>query len=198
VTDTFTPADVQQTPWWRSGKIVVVGIFAGLLVGGYFYIQTVPPAWLRAFGAEIATRAAADPNPPQIEDAREASPRMPVDNPRICFARVVRTPWDRVVFVTYDQGKTLAEHPTLSKATWDARDAAQRQLIADDRYQLIVLLKDNTVIDSQLFYTFWADLSGLARTDGFLPDDAIFQSQSLAGRYVLAPVPNAKLEDCPK
>jgi hypothetical protein len=186
--------------WWRSGKAVVFVIALTMLVGGFFYRATVPPPWMRAFGEEIALRASADPDAPQPDDAREASPRGLADNPYICFARVATMPWDKVVFITYDQAKRgLAGHPTVGGAAWDAaaRTAAQTQLAADDRYQLVVLMNADQVIDRQLFYTFWADLSGLARPEGFTPEDAIFTAASVGGRYVLVPAPTVTLADCP-
>jgi len=185
-------------PWWRSGKIVVVGILAALTVGWWFYRQTVPPTWLRAFAADIALRASADPNPPEVEDAREASPRGLADNPYICLSRLVPPPWDRIVFVTHEQGKTLGAHPVLGDATWPgAISGVQSRLTADDRYQLVVLMNGDEVRDAQLFFTFWADLSGLARPEGFEPETAIFTAASLQGRYVLAAAPNATRADCP-
>jgi hypothetical protein len=186
-------------PWWRSGKIVVVGIVAALMVGWFFYRQTVPPTWLRAFAADIALRASADPNPPEIEDAREASPRGQADNPYICVSRLVPPPWDRIVLVTHEQGKTLSAHPVLGGAKWpDSVGDVQSRLTADDRYQLVVLMDGETVRDAQLFFTFWADLSGLARPEGFGPENAIFTAASLQGRYVLAAAPGVTRADCPK
>lgn len=186
------------TQWWRSGKGVIVFIVAGLLVGGYFYMGTVPPSWLRAFGAEIALRATADPQATAPEDTREASPRGLADNPLICLANIARQPWDRAVFVTYAQSKALPEHPVLSKADWPDRAAKQGQLAADDRYQLIVLLKDGRVVNAEFFFTFWADLAGASRPEGYGPEDAIFTAESHAGHYVLSVAPNASLDACPK
>ncbi len=177
---------------------MIIFIVLGLLVGGYFYVGTVPPSWLRAFGAEIALRAAADPQAAEPEDTREETPRGLADNPLICLANIATQPWDRVVFVTYDQGKALAEHPILSKVEWSERGGKQAQLMADDRYQLVVLLKDGKVITSEFFFTFWADLAALSRPEGFTPDDAIFVAESHAGHYVLNAAPNASLSACPK
>ncbi|MDX2142813.1 MAG: hypothetical protein SFV19_05635 [Rhodospirillaceae bacterium] len=198
---TNDPSATMPAPWWRSGKLVVLGLALALIVGWFFYRATVPPPWMRAFGEEIATRAAADPEAPLPEDTREATPRGPVDNPLICFARAAKLPWDRVVFVTHAQAKTgLADHPTLGGEAWAeaARTAAATQLAADDRYQLIVLMNAGSVVDRQLFYTFWGDLSALARPEGFTPETAIFTAASRGGRYVLAVAAAATPADCPK
>ncbi|MBL8642440.1 MAG: hypothetical protein JNK21_00795 [Rhodospirillaceae bacterium] len=186
-----------RAPWWRSGKIVVAGIALSLLIGGYFYRETVPPAWLRAFGAEIALRAAADPSAPLPEDTREASPRGQADNPLICLARIATQSWDRAVFVTTAQAASLTDNPVLAAADWPGRDGARAQLSADDRYQLIILLRENAVIDTQVFFTFWADLSGIARAEGFTPETAVFTAESHAGHYVLNAAA-ASLDSCPK
>lgn len=197
MSDIAAPMAEQPAPWWRSGKIVVLGIAVALVIGWFFYRQTVPPAWLHDFGADIALRASADPDAAPPVDAREETPRGLADNPLICMKNLVQTPWDRVVFVTFAQAKTLDAHPTLSNARWSGLAAAQRQLGADDRYQLVVLLNANAVIDSQVFFTFWADLSGLARSEGFTPETAIFTARSLGGHYVLEPAPGASLASCP-
>jgi hypothetical protein len=188
------------TPWWQSGKVVIIFIALGLAVASYFYAKTVPPTWLHDFGADIALRALADPNAAEPEDSREATPRGLADNPLICVARVIPQPWDRIVFVTHEQGKTLSQHVVLGKARWvdDSIDSLQAQLAADDRYQLVVLMNGDQVRDAQMFFTFWADLSGLARPEGFAPDDAIFTAASLQGRYVLSVAPNVTKADCPK
>ncbi|MSO97889.1 MAG: hypothetical protein EXR11_06690 [Rhodospirillaceae bacterium] len=187
-------------PLWRSGKAVVFVITAVLVFGSYFYEKTVPPAWLRAFAADMALRAAADPNPPLPEDTRQASPRGLADNSLICMVNAMSWPWDRVVFVTHAQGKSLSTHPVLATAKWTNSTLADTQtlLSADDRYQLIVLLQGNAVLDSQIFYTFWADLSALAQPEGFGRENAIFTAESRGGRYVMATAMNATLDTCPK
>jgi hypothetical protein len=188
------------TPWWQSGKVVIVFIALGLAIASYFYAKTVPPTWLHDFGADIALRAVADPNATEPEDSREASPRGLTDNPLICATRLIPQPWERIVFVTHEQGKTLNQHPVLGKAQWvdNSIGSLQSQLMADDRYQLVVLMNGDQVRDAQMFFTFWADLSGLARPEGFTPDEAIFTAASLQGRYVLSVAPNVTKADCPK
>ena len=188
------------SPWWRSGKLVVLGLAATIAIGWFFYRQTLPPTWLHEFGSDISLRASADPNAPLPEDAREATPRGLADNSLICAASVIPQPWDRIVFVTHEQGKTLQEHPVLGSAQWadGALAATQARLIADERYQVVALLDGNTVRDAQIFFTFWADLSGLARPEGFDQNDAIFTAASVQGRYVLSQAPQATLADCPK
>ena len=87
----------------------------------------------------------------------------------------------------------------LGKARWvdNSIGSLQSQLVADDRYQLVVLMNGDQVREVQMFFTFWADLSGLARPEGFMPSDAIFTAASLQGRYVLNVAPNAMKADCP-
>jgi hypothetical protein len=191
------PTPGQHVPWWRTGRGVIAVIALGLAIGGFFYLKTLPPAWLRAFGAEIALRAAADPNAALPTDTREASPRGLADNPLICLGRIAKQDWDRVVFVTHEQGKSLTEHPVLAEADWPKREADRVQLVADDRYQLVVLMRGSTVVDSQFFFTFWANLSALARAEGFSRDTAIFTAESHAGTYVLS-ASSATLDACPK
>lgn len=181
----------------RNGRLAVLVFATGIAGVLATYLFTLPEPWLRAFGEEIARRAAADPNPPLPEDTRQATPRAPVDNPYICLASVIARPWERAVVVRHDT--PLDQVPLVAQAQWneDERRAAAALLASDDRYQFIVLIDGGRVVDHQLFYTFWGDLSALARPEGFTPDTAIFTAQSLGGNYVLAVAEGATRADCP-
>jgi len=180
----------------RSGKIAVLAIAALLVFILIGYRYTLPDRWLRAFAEQIAMRAALDPNPPIPDDTRQASDRIPADNPLICMRDLPAGDWDTIVFVK--NGQRIADHPVLNPAAWDDRAETERLLASDDRYQMIVLLKDKAVIDHELFFTFWGDLSALTRPEGFTRDTAIFTAASLGGRYVLSLADGAQPSDCPK
>ena len=178
-----------QSPWPRlpNGTLLIVGLVVVLVAGWFFYRTTIPAAWLRDFGAAIALHASAD-NAPTPEDTRQATPRGTSSSPYICVARAIRLDWDRMVVLT----PSAHDAPVLAGADWSQLDAKhsldqlERELTRDPRYQAIVLLKDNHVIAAELFYTFWADLSALARPDGFGRDDAVFTAKVQNGTYVLA------------
>ncbi|MDX2221511.1 MAG: hypothetical protein SFV21_02110 [Rhodospirillaceae bacterium] len=191
-------ADAAPRPGRRTGRLAVIVFALGIAVVLAMYLFTLPEPWLRAFAAEIAARAAADPNPPLPEDTRQATPRAAVDNPLICLANVIDRPWERAVIVMHDT--PLADVPVIAAAAWsdDVRAAAAAQLASDDRYQLIVLVDGGRVVDHQLFYTFWGDLRALARPEGFTPDTAIFTAQSLGGSYKLSVADGATASDCPR
>lgn len=180
-----------------SGKIAVLGMAAALAFIGVGYIYTLPTRWLRAFAEEIALRAALDPNPPLADDTRQESKRVPADNPLICMARLPIDAWDRLVVVTSAQ--KIADHPVLGPAKWDPADRAETEklLPSDNRYQMLVVMKDGAVIDHEMFYTFWGDLTALTRPDGFTRDTAIFTAASRGGIYILTPA-EASPADCPK
>ncbi len=156
----------------------------------------IPPVWLHDLAADIALRAEADANAPLPEDSRQASPRGLADSPYVCVAKLVTQPWDRIVFVTAAQD--MRTHPVLTAAKWpgDAIDDVATELAKDKRYQLVVLLKDNTVVDAQKFFTFWANLEGVARAEGFTPADAIFTAASKDGVYVVSLAENAPADAC--
>jgi len=179
-----------------TGTLLVIGLGLVLLVGWFGYKPMIPPVWLHALAADIALRAAADPNAPLPEDSRQATPRGLADSPYICVAKLVTQPWDRIVVVTANQD--LRSHPVLTTAKWagDGMDDVAAKLATDKRYQLFVLLKDNAVIDAQLFYTFWADLEGVARPDGFTPAEAVFTAASKGGVYVVSLAENAPRDAC--
>ncbi len=182
--------------FFSTGTAVVVGIATVLLVGWFFYRPMIPPVWLHDFAADIALRAAVDSNAPLPADAREATPTGLADSPYICAAKIIQKPWDRFVAVTSDEN--LRSHPVLTSAIWPKNDldAVAAEMARDDRYQLLVLLKDNTVVDAQIFFTFWANLEGVARPEGYTPEQAIFVSSTKNGVYVLNEAEDAPPDAC--
>ena len=63
----------------------------------------------------------------------------------------------------------------------------------DPRYQLIAFIKDNRVIADALFYTFWGDLTVIARPEGYSPETAAFTAEVREGTHILslaAPFPD--------
>ncbi len=180
----------------KTGTLVVVGLFAVLLIGWFAYRPYIPPVWLHDFASDIALRASAEPNAPAPEDMRQATPHGLADSPYICVGKIVDMPWDRIVAVTNPE--SLRTHPVLSQATWPDKnlDDLTAQLTRDQRYQLLVLIKDNTVIDAQLFYTFWAKLDGIARPEGFAREEAIFTAASQGGVYVVSAATDVPPDAC--
>ena len=187
---------VQKRRFFSTGTAVVLGIGLVLLVGWFAYQPMIPPVWLHDFAADIALRAAEDPNAALPEDARQASPRGLADSPYICAAKIIQKPWDRLVAVTSDED--LRSHPILTAAIWPKKDleSVAAEMARDSRYQLLVLLKDNTVVDAQLFFTFWANLEGVARPEGYTPEQAIFTADSKNGVYVLSEANDAPPDAC--
>jgi hypothetical protein len=172
----------------RNGTVLILA-FIAILAGGWgFYRHFIPPTWLRNFAADIALRAAADPNAPPPRDTREATPRGLADHPYICLRKLIPFPWDR--FVVVPSGGDPRTTPALLDAAWSGNTAAKaaKRMAKDRRYQMVVLIKDGRVIAHEYFYTFWGDLSALARPEGFGPDTAVFTAAVKDGRYVLAPV----------
>jgi hypothetical protein len=170
----------------RSGTALVVGLAAILGLGWFSYRAFVPPRWLHDFAGDIAYRATPDPNAPAPRDAREARPPANPEHPYICFAKLAPFPWDRMVVVP--SGADPREAPGLKGIAWPvAADHAVR-MKADPRYQLIVLLHGEKVVADAFFFTFWADLTNLARPDGFTPETAVFTAAVEKGTHVLTPV----------
>ena len=172
----------------RSGHFVVLGLAASMALGWVFYRSFVPAAWLHDFAADIALRTAPDPDAPPPRDTREATPRGLADHPYICLAHLAPFRWDRLVVVP--SRADLREQPRLKTVAWtdDEPNKYWRRMKADPRYQLIVLLDGERVVANELFYTFWGDLSALARPDGFAREEAVFTAIISAGTHVLTPV----------
>ncbi|MBY0509745.1 MAG: hypothetical protein K2P94_06295 [Rhodospirillaceae bacterium] len=179
-----------------TGTLLVLGFAAVIGLGLVAYQRYIPPVWLHDFGADIALRAEADPTAKVPEDMRQASPRHLAESPYICAAKVANIPWDQMFVVTASQD--LRTHPVLSQAKWPHHNFADMadELSRDQRYQLVVLVKDNAVADAQLFYTFWANLDAIARPEGFNRETAVFTAASRGGVYVVAPAENAPANVC--
>ncbi len=179
-----------------TGTALVLGLGLVLLAGWLAYQPLIPPAWLHGLAADIALRASVDPDAPPPEDTRQATPRGFADAPYICMTKFVDKPWDLLIAVTAKQG--MHAHPILSDAQWPMVSLASMtaQMERDDRYQLLVLLKNNTVVDAQLFFTFWGTLEGIARPQGFTPNEAIFTAASKGGIYEVAQAVNPPANAC--
>ena len=194
----MTPPSPQKPKgrFLSTGTALVLGLGLVLLLGWFAYQPMIPPVWLHDLAADISLRAAADPDAPLPQDSREASPRGLADSPYICVAKIVQKPWDHIVAVT--SVEDLRAHPVLTAATWPKNnlEAVIAEMAHDDRYQLFVLLKDNTVVEAEMFYTFWANLDGVARPEGYTPEQAIFTAASKNGVYIVSAPDDAPPDAC--
>ncbi len=181
---------------FRSGTLLIIGFGIFLLVGWVFYRQTLPPTWLYDFSEAVALHTSPDPSPPEPEDIRQVAPPVSVDDPYICVGNVIDLAWDHIFAVT--SGKNLQTHPVLSQSIWpDLPLAHYADLMArDERYQLLVLADANTIVDAQLYFTFWGDLSPISRPEGFTRSEAVFTSASLNGLYIVSPALDAPVGTC--
>jgi hypothetical protein len=173
-----------------NGTLLILGTAAILAVSWFGYRTLIPPRWLHDFAADIALHGAPDPSAPPPEDIRQATPRGLTRDPYICFRRDARFAWDRLVVVpSYGDPVDDAD---LRGLTWprpaDPSNFAN-EMKSDPRYQLIVLIKDDHVVAHALFYTFWGDLTALARPGGFSPETAVFTAVVKNGTYLLSVVP---------
>jgi hypothetical protein len=187
----------RRIPRPSNGTLAVLAFVLVLVVGWLAYRNTIPPRWLHDFGEEIAIHAAPDPNAPPPEDSRQATPRGLSSSPYICAARAIHIPWDRIEFIASKEDARGVE--ALVAAKWPANktlDAFADEVRHDPRYQGIVLLKDNRVVAAELFFTFWADLSALARPSGFTPADAVFTARVANGTYVLSVPKDVPADGC--
>ncbi len=183
--------------WYmRSGSLTIIGVATVLLVGWFAYQPYIPPIWLHDLAADIAFRATADSKVDVPEDFRQSTPRGQAESPYICVANTVHIPWDHMYVVTSAQD--LRAHPALAQVTWPHHNFADMadELKRDKRYQLLVMVKDNTVTDAQLFYTFWGDLSALAQPEGFNRENAVFAAASKDKLYIVSPAENPPADVC--
>jgi hypothetical protein len=185
-----------QRQAFRSGTLLIIGVGIFLLVGWLFYRQTLPPTWLRDFSEAVALHASADPNPPEPEDIRQVSPPSNADSPYICAGKIINEDWDQLFAVTARQN--LASHPFLSRFDWPEYPLEHYVdlLSRDERYQLLILVRGQRVVDAQLYFTFWGDIAPIAQTEGFVREDAVFTSASLNGLYIVSPAGDVPAGAC--
>ncbi len=180
----------------KNGTVFVLALAVCAVIGLLLYQPYLPKAWLHDFSGEIAVRAAPDPTPPEVEDVRQVQRRDAPSHPYICATDFIRVPWDRMVVVT--SADDILSHPLLAAARWGelSRDQIAAQMKTDKRYQLIVLLHGGAVVDAQLFFTFWGDLTAIARPDGFTRAQAVFTAYSNDGIYFVEPAENVPAGLC--
>ncbi len=181
-----------------TGTLLVLAFGLFIVIGWFIYRPFIPPAWLHSFASDIALRAFVDPSAPLPDDVdvREVTPRGAVASPYICAAKAISIPWDRMVVVGANEDPR--DRDVLKNATWpdQSLESVSQTMSRDERYQVIVLLKDNAVVDVQMFYTFWGDLSGIARVEGFTPAEAVFTSESKDRLYVVKQADGAPPDAC--
>ncbi len=167
----------------KSGTVVVLGLVAIMGLGWFSYRAFVPPQWLHDLAGDISYRSAPDPDAGPPRDTREAKPAVTPPHPYICVAKLVPFAWDRMVIVP-SQGDPRA---AMGGAEWDLSkaDDLANHMAKDPRYQLIAFIKDNRVVADALFYTFWGDLSDIARAEGYAPDTAAFTAVVRDGTHIL-------------
>ncbi len=193
---THEDAPSPQRRAFRSGTLLIIGFGIFLLVGWIFYRQTLPPAWLYDFSEAVAQHASPDRSPPEPEDIRQVAPPIEVEDPYICLANVIDLSWDHIFVVA--PGQDLRVHPVLSQSVWPDQPLSYYvDLMArDERYQLVVLVNANAVVDAQLYFTFWGDLSPISRPEGYTRGEAIFTAASLNGLYIVSPVLDPPVDTC--
>ncbi len=175
----------------KSGTVLVLGLAAIIGFGWFSYRAFVPPQWLHDFAGDISYRSAPDPDAPPPRDTREAKPVVRAPHPYICVAKLVPFAWDRMVIVPSQGDPRVA----MGGAEWSSSkgDDLAARMAKDPRYQLVAFIADNRVVADALFYTFWGDLSGIARAEGYAPDVAAFTAVVKDGTHVLslaAPFPD--------
>ena len=179
-----------------SGTVLVVLLGLCGIFGWFLYQPFLPHAWLRDFAGEIAARAAPDPTPPPAEDVRQVQRRTPAAHPYICAGDVIGVDWDRLVVVTAAQD--ILTHSLLADAAWGdiSRDETAARVRSDARYQLLVLMRGRAVVEAELFFTFWGDLSALARPEGYGRSEAVFTAYSNDGIYFVAAAADVPAGTC--
>ncbi len=180
---------------WRKGQVWITATAVLTAVAGWFvYDALMAPRWMRAFGLDVAARATIVSSLSNNIAFSSLKDRPDPDSPYICMSKSATFPWQRVYIVP--SGGTIPENLTLIPWPDEDVDLHQSRLNSDDRYQLIVFVDDDQVVEYGYYFTIWADLSALGHTNGFARDEAVFSAESNGEIYRLQFVEEAPYDVC--
>ena len=176
-------------------RLAIISLLLTLTVlVGVFYSQFVPASWLRNFAEDIVLRAVI-PEGQAVGAFSPLSGRESPASPHICLAKLTPFSWDR--FYVVAPFTDLRSHPSLGQLNWpvDDLDVLSRRVLDDSRYQLLVFVHQNRVVEYEHYFTLWGDLSALMRTEGFGPESAVFTAMTNRDKYILRPS-DRSFENC--
>jgi len=189
-------AGLWKRPSRSQRRLAIIGLLLILtVVAGGLYYQFVPAPWLRNLAEDIVLRAAISEGQ-TVGTFSPLSGRESPRSPNICLSKFTPFAWDR--FYVVAPFTDLQSHPSLGQFNWpvDDLDTLSKRLLNDSRYQLLVFVQQDRVVEYQHYFTLWGDLSALMRTEGFGPESAIFTALSKENQYVLMPSDKPP-ESCP-
>jgi len=161
-----------------------VAVVAGL-AGWYVYDAMMAPGWMRDFGLDISARAKVLSVSSGETAFSTMQGREEPDSPYICFSRSADFDWDRVYFVA-SGGPIPNGLAALSWPEGTVQDINMR-MANDPRYQVIAIERDGSVVEHGYYFTIWADLSELARANGFSRSEAAFTAESNGETFTVKP-----------
>lgn len=170
------------------GKLVV-GLVIAVMAGLYLFLDTriVPQSWVRAFAEEVAYRAiwTGDYSPRETYAGANALPQP--ENHHVCPAGIISMDWTRMH--VFSAARPLEGDVVADGWAWGAIDRAglAARMKAEQSVQIIVLLKDDAVVDTATYFTFWGDLTALSLPQGFTPVSAVFTSYAVDKTYRIQP-----------
>ena len=171
---------------WNRSRILIITFF--ILVFSMIllmYKVVLGPVWVRSLAKEITMRAELSSD--QINNGIVFSvmkDRPEPEMPFICMNRVANFSWDKVYFI----GSVNSLDSFFSKIDWTNIDKKKYidRLTRDDRYQLIVFVSENKVVDHAFYFTLWADVSDLDRPQGYEKNQSVFTAESNGYSFRLA------------
>jgi len=159
------------------------------------YKAVLGPDWVRSLAREITMRA--ELSSEQVNNGIVFSALKDRPNPEmpfICMNRVATFSWDTVYFIK--SGKSLSSF--LKKINWTDIDKKKYidRMNRDNRYQLIVFVLENKVVDHAFYFTLWADVSGLDRSQGYQKNQAVFTAESNGYTFSLGHADSDDFDSC--
>lgn len=181
--------------FWRQGKVWMSAVAVVTAIAGWMiYDAMMAPAWMRDFGLDIAARAKIVAVSGDATAFSTMKGRVEPDSPYVCFANLANFEWDRVYFVP--SGGPVPDH--VSALAWDEGAVAEvnDRMAGDERYQVIAFESNGVVVAHDYYFTMWADLTALARPDGFSKTEAVFVAESDGETYTVMPAGPSAASAC--
>jgi hypothetical protein len=171
-----------------------MSVFLTGLAGWVMYDAMMAPRWMRDFGLEMAAKATIVSSRSEETAFSTMKGRAEPESPYICLADITSFDWDRVYVIGSD-GQVTGD---LGAKDWQGEDlnVLNRRMREDNRYQLIAFERQGQIIEQGFYFTMWADLTDLARPEGFTPNEAVFLADSDGEVYTLSVAGPASANHC--
>ncbi|MBP02639.1 MAG: hypothetical protein CMM25_07505 [Rhodospirillaceae bacterium] len=178
----------------KAGVFFALFCVMCIFISIFAYRTLLSPRWVREFSLDIAARAEILSYSPDTTAFSAIRNRKEPDSPYICLEKFTEFNWDRVYFVSGVH--QLPNHLKVKNWLDNSYENLYDLLARDSRYQFIIFERNGNIIDSEHYFSMWADFSEITKMSGYLPLEAVFLAESDGVRYTLKATQNVKSNYC--